>query len=210
MSHWLKRDAFPAVFNIPRQLTLTHCVSPAHRHRHIQQAARVWRLEPGVDQIATNMSSLWNRGGPQGQHQITSSQVYPQLPSSNNQFQQQHYQQQSQAMQPYNGNQSVAGPSYGNQQGGPQPQGTVGSYNSSSVGYQPGVVWTQVPIQPLEARAADEDPLYGSLARAKGKVDRAMKSDEDISPDLTTKGQGQSAYLRHSSVGLELVLMQRR
>ncbi len=43
---------------------------------------------------------------------------------------------------------------------------------------------TALQPQQLESVSKDEDSLYGPLGRAKGKVERALTSDSEISPDL--------------------------
>lgn len=44
---------------------------------------------------------------------------------------------------------------------------------------------TSLMPQPLESVDKSEDPIYGPLGRARGKVERAMRADEEISPDLS-------------------------
>ena len=43
---------------------------------------------------------------------------------------------------------------------------------------------TQLQPQQLESVGKDEDPVYGPLGRARGKIERALLSDSEISPDL--------------------------
>lgn len=43
---------------------------------------------------------------------------------------------------------------------------------------------TALQPQQLESVAKDEDPIYGPLSRARGKVERGFTGDEEISPDL--------------------------
>jgi nuclear pore complex protein Nup155 len=43
---------------------------------------------------------------------------------------------------------------------------------------------TALGPQQLENVAKDEDPIYGPLGRARGKIERGLKGDEEISPDL--------------------------
>ncbi|EIW68747.1 hypothetical protein TREMEDRAFT_63207 [Tremella mesenterica DSM 1558] len=43
---------------------------------------------------------------------------------------------------------------------------------------------SQLIPQPLEIVGKDEDPVYGPLSRARGKVERALNGDNEISPDL--------------------------
>lgn len=58
-----------------------------------------------------------------------------------------------------------------------QPLGGVGSW-------RPYQAQTQLTPQPLESVSKDEDPVYGPLGRARGKVERALVADNEISPDL--------------------------
>lgn len=61
-------------------------------------------------------------------------------------------------------------------------------YNSwnarQGYGYQPAVTVPQLQPQQLETVSKDEDPVYGPLGRARGKIDRGLTSDNEISPDL--------------------------
>jgi nuclear pore complex protein Nup155 len=38
--------------------------------------------------------------------------------------------------------------------------------------------------QQLDSVDKDEDPVYGPVGRARGKIDRALTGDTEISPDL--------------------------
>nr|XP_019008734.1 nuclear pore complex protein Nup155 [Kwoniella pini CBS 10737]OCF47515.1 nuclear pore complex protein Nup155 [Kwoniella pini CBS 10737] len=132
--------------------------------------------------------------------QMGQQPLYPQLPGLPNQSQNQYggvvqpFSQYSQAnVVP------LSGPSYQNQH-----QNIVGPYNSQSNslyvqnqqqqqngGYrypQPtsGIQSTQTQLSPqiLESVSKDEDPIYGPLSRAKGKIDRALIGDNEISTDL--------------------------
>jgi nuclear pore complex protein Nup155 len=54
---------------------------------------------------------------------------------------------------------------------------------------------TQLAPQQLESVAKDEDPVYGPLGRARGKVERALIADNEISPDLADELQMPSQSL---------------
>lgn len=57
---------------------------------------------------------------------------------------------------------------------------------------QPVTQWNRylTPLQApqsLESVSKDEDPIYGPLERARGKIDRGLRGDVDISGDLEEK-----------------------
>ncbi|KLT44819.1 nucleoporin-domain-containing protein [Cutaneotrichosporon oleaginosum] len=78
---------------------------------------------------------------------------------------------------------SVQAPPYGSsgygESGWRQPFGQSYTVTASRV---------QAP-QAIEEPAKDEDPVYGPLGRARGKIERAMVSDNEISLDLVDKLQ---------------------
>lgn len=97
--------------------------------------------------------------------------------------------QQSQQQQSY-GQPQGSQPQYQSQQPGQvQPYGygqqsqAVGSYGRPTYSYAPAQSTSLAPQQ-LESVGKDEDPVYGPLARARSKVERALRGDEEISPDL--------------------------
>lgn len=55
--------------------------------------------------------------------------------------------------------------------------------------------------QPLEYPNKNEDPAYGPLGRAQGKIDRAIKEDETISPDLSDLLRNSSKSSSHLCLG---------
>lgn len=59
---------------------------------------------------------------------------------------------------------------------------TAGAY--AAAGYAPASASQLQQPQQLETVGKDEDPVYGPLSRARGKIDRAIVSDNEISPDL--------------------------
>ena len=87
------------------------------------------------------------------------------------------------------------------------PSGQVGPSQSGAPGLgiiQPVQVTTKqvVPTAPpyvpspvtfpsLDYVSPDEDSVYGPLGRARGKIERALDSDNRISPDLVLRGQGE-------------------
>lgn len=72
-----------------------------------------------------------------------------------------------------------------------------GSAWGRPMGYGYGTATTSQLQQPqqLETVANDEDPVYGPLGRAMGKIERAIASDNEISPDLADMlGPSEYAY----------------
>ncbi|KAL7424377.1 hypothetical protein Q5752_000059 [Cryptotrichosporon argae] len=58
-------------------------------------------------------------------------------------------------------------------------------YGQYADGYRPYYSTpTSVQPQPVETPAPDEDAVYGPLGRARGKIERAIVGDNEISPDL--------------------------
>ena len=134
----------------------------------------------------------------QQQQQWQGQSYYPQAPG--------------QQVQPYA---QQSGPASGQQQGQMQPYGAyqqqqqqpgavqtyggMGGYGMQgtsswqSRGYY-GAPSSQLQPQQLESVAKDEDPVYGPLGRAKAKVDRALLSDHEISPDLADMLQAPSQF----------------
>ncbi|WRT64996.1 uncharacterized protein IL334_001937 [Kwoniella shivajii] len=138
-------------------------------------------------------------GSNQGYQPVQGQQpLYPQLPGLPNSNQYQGYNGggggggNSGAIQQYGYPQPVpSGPSGYN-----QPTNQVGPYNAqstslyaqqnnyrypNSTGTQGS---TQMQPQQLETVSKDEDPIYGPLGRTRGKIDRALLGDNEISPDL--------------------------
>ncbi|TYJ54289.1 hypothetical protein B9479_005048 [Cryptococcus floricola] len=108
--------------------------------------------------------------------------LYPQLPlphsASNPAYH--HYPAapgQSAAVTQYSGAQPY-GPGAVSQPYAPQP--AVQSWA------RPQATYNQPP-QLLETASKDEDPVYGPLGRARGKITRGLRGDEEISPDLVAK-----------------------
>jgi len=135
------------------------------------------QLQPFSSQLSTyNPSNLQNSyGGPSFQSQaIISTQTPSQTQYPYNSIQAQ--QQSSNQIQPYSQGQSSQ-----NQQS--QIQSQQSSYNRPSYQYSQ-TPQTQLRPQQLESVSKDEDPVYGPLARARGRVDRALLADNEISPDL--------------------------
>ncbi|WOO79208.1 putative nucleoporin [Vanrija pseudolonga] len=66
--------------------------------------------------------------------------------------------------------------------GGWGSRATAGAY--AAAGYAPASASQLQQPQQLETVGKDEDPVYGPLSRARGKIDRAIVSDNEISPDL--------------------------
>jgi nuclear pore complex protein Nup155 len=56
--------------------------------------------------------------------------------------------------------------------------------NQIQQGYRPTVASTSLLPQALEKVSQTEDPIYGPLGRARSKVDRGLRADDEISPDL--------------------------
>lgn len=60
-----------------------------------------------------------------------------------------------------------------------------GGWNArQGYGYSSTVAVPALQPQQLETVSKDEEPVYGPLGRARGKIDRGLTSDNEISPDL--------------------------
>nr|XP_018265732.1 nuclear pore complex protein Nup155 [Kwoniella dejecticola CBS 10117]OBR87890.1 nuclear pore complex protein Nup155 [Kwoniella dejecticola CBS 10117] len=135
--------------------------------------------------------------------QMGQQPLYPQLPGLPNQP---HYGGNQPAVQPYSQYSQPPAVPLSGPSSSYQPQNMVGPYNPQSnslyvqnqqqqqqqnggyrypqptSGMQSSA--TQLSPQPLESVSKDEDPIYGPLSRARGKIDRAVTGDNEISADL--------------------------
>ncbi|KIR29674.1 nuclear pore complex protein Nup155 [Cryptococcus deuterogattii LA55] len=161
--------------SLPSLSRLSHIADSSHS----QQA----------NQYPTQIMSSSNQVQPYVPGQVGAPQqgIYPQLPGT------QPYPQTS--YNPYGG----SAPGLGTV-GAPIPQGQPLSQpfapSSGAVGQpypsQPVTQWNRylTPLQApqsLESVSKDEDPIYGPLERARGKIDRGLRGDVDISGDLEEK-----------------------
>lgn len=161
--------------SLPSLSRLSHIADSSHS----QQA----------NQYPTHIMSSSNQVQPYVPGQVGAPQqgIYPQLPGT------QPYPQTS--YNPYGGSAPGLGAV-----GAPIPQGQPLSQpfapSSGAVGQpypsQPVTQWNRylTPLQApqsLESVSKDEDPIYGPLERARGKIDRGLRGDVDISGDLEEK-----------------------
>lgn len=124
-------------------------------------------------------------GGQQYQQQMQQSgQAGPVQSYSYGPGQMQQQQQQQQLQQPQGGQ----GPSPGNTAVGMGSWRTSPTYAMAPTSGPP----TQLQPQQLETVSRDEDPIYGPLKRARAKVERALVTDNEISPDLADMLQAPS------------------
>lgn len=143
-----------------------------------------------ANQYSTQIMSSSNQVQPYFPGQVgapAQQGVYPQLPGT------QPYLQTS--YNPYGGSAPGVGPV-----GAPIPQNQTLSQPFAPA---PGAVGQPYPSQPvaqwnryltplqapqsLESVSKDEDPIYGPLGRARGKIERGLRGDVDISADLEEK-----------------------
>ncbi|WWD22088.1 hypothetical protein CI109_106577 [Kwoniella shandongensis] len=160
-----------------------------------QQQQPLYPQLPNGQQYQQSQQSQYGYGGSGGQ-------VQSQQPQGQIGYGQQYNGGGTQGYNPYAVSQAPAynqGPGYGGgggvvqqyqQPGSVQGQGQA-LYQSqqpqSSINLRyptAGISQTQLSPQPLESVSKDEDPVYGPLGRARGKVERAMVADNEISPDL--------------------------
>lgn len=117
-------------------------------------------------------NTVGNYGQQQQQHQEQHGLHLPHLPHIHIPFgQHQHTHSQTGALSaPNTGTLSTPG---------------YGGWNArQGYGYQSAVTVPALQPQQLETVTKDEDPVYGPLGRARGKIDRSLTSDNEISPDL--------------------------
>ncbi|KAK8846777.1 hypothetical protein IAR55_005865 [Kwoniella newhampshirensis] len=144
------------------QQVYPHLPSGPQYQQQQQQPARYGYGDGGVGQQPQQHQGFGQQG--YNPYPISGPVYQPhQSTSSYQQSQQQQQQQQS-----------------GQMQGGyqHQQQGINVRYPSA------GISQTQLSPQPLESVSKDEDPVYGPLSRARGKVERSLMADNEISPDL--------------------------
>ncbi|WVQ84070.1 hypothetical protein IAT38_006215 [Cryptococcus sp. DSM 104549] len=140
-------------------------------------------------------------GNPAQPYSVPQQQLYPQLPGSSQRPLYNPYPQPAPApgaVQPF---QQYQAPAVQQQQPGQYGAPVATQYSAP--------VYRIQTSQPLEAVSKDEDPVYGPLGRARGKVDRGLRGDEEISPDLaeklygTTQVQDQYAALPSNSAAFK-------
>lgn len=148
----------------PNQPGAMQPYSPAGPSQPYQPPSQaVFQPQPQQFQTPSNQGyGFGQRGGMYSNPPQQSSVYQPMAPSASGSFQP-----------------GAQGPS---QQVSQLQQGQGG--NQAQQGYRPTVASTSPMPQTLETVSPTEDPIYGPLGRARNKVDRGLRADEEISPDL--------------------------
>lgn len=162
--------------SLPSLSRLSHIADSSHSQQANQYSTQIM---PSSNQVQPYLSGQVGVPVQQGVYpQLPGTQPYPQTPYN-----------------PYGGTapgMGTVGATISQNQALSQPfapgSGAVGQPYPS----QPVAQWNRyiTPLQApqsLESVSKDEDPIYGPLGRASGKVERGLRGDVDISADLEEK-----------------------